>query len=297
MIRSADPGNWQRRRLFARLMTFRNPNPVPSEHDTQEPRRINVGAVAYLNARPLTLCLDQFVPAAKIVVNIPSRLADGLSAGDLDVALIPSIEYFRNPDFKIVSDACIGCDGPVKSVKLFSRVPFDGIRSLALDEGSRTSAAMARILLKEKFGAEPAATSLPIECLPEDVDTDAVMLIGDRAMQPGDARFNYVLDLGEAWCGWTGLPFVFALWAARSGVNIDGLPEGFAAARDAGTARIDEIARQEAPRLNITEDRCRSYLRDNLRFRMGRRERQGLKRFRQLTAQHGLILSSVHKDG
>ena len=261
---------------------------MPNENDTQETRRINVGAVAYLNARPLTLCLDEFVPAERIVVDIPSRLADGLAAGNLDVALIPSIEYFRNPDFNIVSDACIGCDGPVESVKLFSRVPLEEIQSLALDEGSRTSAAMARILLKERFGVEPTATSLPIGSPLEGIQTDAVMLIGDRAMQTAGARFKYVLDLGEAWCGWTGLPFVFALWVARSGVDMDGLPALFAAARDAGTARIDEIARQEAPRLNITEDRCRSYLRYNLRFRVGPREQRGLEKFRQLAAQHGL---------
>jgi len=266
---------------------------VPSEHDTPEPRRINVGAVAYLNARPLTLCLEEFVPAARIVVDIPSRLADGLAAGDLDVALVPSIEYFRNPDFKIVSDACIGCDGPVESVKLFSRVPLERIQWLALDEGSRTSAAMVRILLKEKYDVEPASLSLPIGCPPEGIQADAVMLIGDRAMRPADARFKYVLDLGEAWCGWTGLPFVFAMWIVRSGVKMDGLPEILAAARDAGTARIDEIARQEAPRLDITEDRCRSYLRDNLRFRMGRRERRGLERFRQLAVRHGLAPSEA----
>ena len=278
----------QRRPPPTKTKTLRNRNPVPNQDHTHEPHPINVGAVEYLNARPLTFCLDRFVPSARILMDIPSRLADGLAAADLDVALIPSIEYFRNPDFKIVSDACIGCDGPVESVKLFSRVPIDRIQSLVLDEGSRTSAAMARILLKEKFDLEPARTSLPIGAPLEDVQTDAVMLIGDRAMQPADARFKHVLDLGEAWCGWTGLPFVFAFWAARSGVKIDGLPEVFAAARDAGTARIDEIARLEAPRLEIAEDRCRSYLRHNLRFRIGRREERGLEKFRQLATQHGL---------
>jgi chorismate dehydratase len=274
--------------LVLSAQTLRNHIPVPNQDQTHEPRPINVGAVEYLNARPLTLCLDQFVPAARIVTDIPSRLADGLAVGDLDVALIPSIEYFRNPDFKIVSDACIGCDGPVESVKLFSRVPIEQIRSLALDDGSRTSAAMTQILLKEKFGLEPAQTSLPIGAPLEDIQTDAVMLIGDRAMLPSDARFEHILDLGEAWCGWTGLPFVFAMWAARPGVKIDGLPQVFAAARNAGTARIDEIARFEAPRLQIAEERCRSYLRHNLRFRIGRREERGLEKFRQLATQHGL---------
>jgi chorismate dehydratase len=274
--------------LVLSAQTLRNHIPVPNQDQTHEPRPINVGAVEYLNARPLTLCLDQFVPSARIVTDIPSRLADGLAVGDLDVALIPSIEYFRNPDFKIVSDACIGCDGPVESVKLFSRVPIEQIRSLALDEGSRTSAAMTQILLKEKFGLEPVRTSLPIGTPLEDIQTDAVMLIGDRAMLASDARFEHILDLGEAWCDWTGLPFVFALWAARPGIEIDGLPQVFAAARNAGTARIDEIARFEAPRLEIDEERCRFYLRHNLRFRIGLREERGLDKFRQLATQHGL---------
>ena len=172
-------------------------------------------------------------------------------------------------------------------MKLFSRVPIGEIESLSLDEGSRTSAAMVRILLKERFQVEPAVTSLPIRSSLDDVDADAVMLIGDRAMQPADPRFEFVLDLGQAWCDWTGLPFVFAMWIARPGVHVDGLAEIFAAARDAGTARIDEIAAREAPRLEIAEDRCRSYLRENLRFRMGRREKLGLERFAQLAVRHG----------
>ena len=260
---------------------------MPSEHYIRKPRPVSIGAVAYLNAHPLTFCLQELAPTAKIVVDIPSRLADGLIEGCLDVALVPSIEYFRNPDLTVVSDACIGCDGPVESVKLFSCVPISEIRSLALDEGSRTSAALIQILLRERFGVEPTVASLPILCSLGDVDADAVLLIGDRAMQPTDPRFKFVLDLGEAWCAWTGLPFVFAMWIARPGVDVDGLPEIFAAARDAGTARIDEIAKREAPRLEISEDRCRSYLRDKLRFRMGGRERRGLAKFAQLAAQHG----------
>ena len=76
--------------------------------------------------------------------------------------MIPSIEYFRQPGYKIISDACIACRGPVRSVKLFSRVPIENIRTLALDEGSRTSAALIRILLKEEFDLEPELSSLPI---------------------------------------------------------------------------------------------------------------------------------------
>ncbi len=107
--------------------------------------------------------LQHFAPQAELIFDLPSRLADNLAAGQLDVALIPSIEYFQNPSYKIVSDACIACRGPVLSVKLFCRVPAQQIRSLALDEGSRTSAALVRILLKERFGLEPRLEPLPID--------------------------------------------------------------------------------------------------------------------------------------
>ncbi len=109
--------------------------------------RLRIGVVTYLNARPLTACLAQLAPNAELVVDLPSRLADGLAAGRLDVALIPSVEYFRHPGYVVVSDACVACDGPVRSVKLYGRVPVSRIRTVALDEGSRTSAALAQILL------------------------------------------------------------------------------------------------------------------------------------------------------
>ena len=101
-----------------------------------------MGAVTYLNARPLVFSLARFAPQAEIVIDLPSRLADALAAGRLDVAMIPSIEYARHPGYTIVSDACIACDGAVQSVKLYGHVPFQSLRTLALDEGSRTSAAL-----------------------------------------------------------------------------------------------------------------------------------------------------------
>src|SRR3954471_5186769 len=113
---------------------------------------IRIGAVSYLNTKPLVYGLAERLPQADVVYDFPSRLADRLAAGDLDVALIPSVEFFQDPSYSIVSDACIGCRGPVWSVKLFSRVPPPQIRTLALDEGSRTSVALVRILLKERFG-------------------------------------------------------------------------------------------------------------------------------------------------
>ncbi|KKK69943.1 hypothetical protein LCGC14_2928990, partial [marine sediment metagenome] len=213
--------------------------------------------------------------------------------GRLDVALVPSIEYFRNPDWTIVSDACVACDGPVRSVKLYGRVPIEQIRTLALDEGSRTSAALVRILLKERFGLEPQLCPLPIGTSLEDSQVDAAMLIGDRAMLPMRDRYEFVWDLGQQWSRWTGLPFVFAMWIARSGVDLQGIDEALTAARDEGVARLAEIARHEAPGLGLSEDECLCYLRDNLDFQLHDRQRRGLQQFCELAARHRLAPAGV----
>src|SRR5262245_8158595 len=185
--------------------------------------RLNVGAVTYLNTKPLVYRLQQFATAIDLSFDLPSRLADDLAEGRLDVALIPSIEYFHDPRYRIVSDACIACRGPVLSVKLFSRVKAADIRTLALDEGSRTSVALVCILLKERFGLEPETVPLAIGASPIDAPTDAVLLIGDRAIHSPTARFAEVWDLGDEWSRWCGLPFVFAMWVARPEVELDNL--------------------------------------------------------------------------
>src|SRR5689334_10050564 len=122
---------------------------IPAFQPTGRPTRLKVGAVSYLNTKPLVYGLPAETDDFELVFDLPSRLADRLSRGELDVALIPSIEFFQNPAYTIVSDACIGCRGPVFSVKLFSRVPVSEIKTLALDEGSRTSVALVQILLRE----------------------------------------------------------------------------------------------------------------------------------------------------
>ncbi len=276
---------------------------MPEPSTAIEQSAVRLGAVAYLNARPLTFCLPQLLPQAEVIVDLPSRLADALAAGRLDVALIPSIEYLRHRDYSIVSDACVACDGPVRSVKLFGRVAVEQIRTLALDEGSRTSAAMTRILLKERFNLQPQLQPLPIGASIDDSTADATMLIGDRAMQPANGRFEFVWDLGQQWSQWTGLPFVFAMWIARPGIDpsgvdmsdidLPGVGAALAAARDEGVARLAEIARLEAPAVGIAPAECLAYLRDNLDFHLHRRQRRGLERFCQLAVQHGLAPPGV----
>lgn len=182
---------------------------------------LRIGVVSYLNSKPLFEDLAELLPDADLRLDYPSRLADQLAAGELDVALIPSVEYFRGQhrDYEIVSDACVAARGPVLSVKLYSRVPPGKIRSLALDEGSRTSATLARVLLAERYGVEPRLEPLPMQCTTQDTLADAVLLIGDRAMFPPEEQFPVTWDLGQEWFEWTGLPFVFAMWVARPGLS------------------------------------------------------------------------------
>ncbi|MBL9124790.1 MAG: menaquinone biosynthesis protein, partial [Planctomycetaceae bacterium] len=167
--------------------------------------KLRVGAVNYLNTKPLVYELPELAPQIELVFDLPSRLADGLAAGAYDVALIPTIEFFQDPTYTTVSDACIACRGPVLSVKLFSRVPAREIRTLALDEGSRTSVALARILLHQRFGLEPRLEPLPIGNSIADTSADAVLLIGDRAIHSPLGMFAEVWDLGDQWCRWAEL--------------------------------------------------------------------------------------------
>src|SRR5262249_53984866 len=214
---------------------------------------------------PLVYQFERFAPQANLTFDLPSRLADNLAAGRLDVALIPSIEFFHGRDYTIVSDACIACRGPVLSVKLFSRVPIAQIRTLALDEGSRTSVALVRILLAQEQ-IHPQLQSLPIDATLSDTSADAVLLIGDRAIHSPSGRFAEVWDLGDRWQHSTSLPFVFAMWVARPAIETAEIAKALAAARDAGVAHLEEIAAAEAAKQGLTVPQCLSYLRDNLYF-------------------------------
>jgi chorismate dehydratase len=291
---------------------------------------MRIGAVNYLNSKPLVYGLDSLAPKVRLYYDLPSRLADSLAAGRLDVALIPTVEFFRGPGYSIVSDACVACRGPVLSVKLHFRVPPADVRRVALDEGSRTSAALTQILLAELCGVRPEWEMLPIGCDLNVTIADAVLLIGDRAIVSGEqgarskeqgarsreqdqqsattpysllpaprsplpvadspwrAPRSLVWDLGDRWCRWTGLPFVFAMWIARPGVDPAEVSPVLAAARDAGVRHLDQIAERESAAMQISHDLAVSYLRENLHFSLGSREQQGLRKFYQLCVIHGL---------
>ncbi len=256
-------------------------------------RPLRIGAVNYLNSKPLIEGLSEFAPQAELLLNDPSRLADDLADGLLDVALIPSIEYLRDPDYEIVSDACVAARGSVLSVKLYSRVPVGEIRSLSLDKGSRTSAALARIMLAEQYGVEPEVELLPLGLSTDASSADAILLIGDRAIHPPVEKFVETWDLGEEWLNWTGLPFVFALWATRAGTELGSLEAALSRARDSGFENLEEIGSREAPLLGIPKQMAIDYLTHNLYYRLGSAERSGLRLFQRLAVKLGLAPEGV----
>ncbi len=252
-------------------------------------RSLRVGAVSYLNSKPLIEGFSVALPGASLLLDVPSRLADELQKGRLDVALIPSVEAFSDPDYVIVSDACVATHGPVMSVKLYSRVPLGEIRTLALDEGSRTSACLTKVILSEQFGVEPKIESLPLHLGTEATTSDAILLIGDRAMHAPTEQFHTVWDLGEEWLRWTGLPFVFAMWVARRDTDLRGVGEALSAVRDLGLLNLGQIAQRECGPVGISAEVAQHYLAHNLHFRLGSAERQGLKQFHQLASELGLV--------
>ena len=173
------------------------------------------------------------------------------------------------------------CRGPVWSVRLLSRVPVKRIKRLALDEGSRTSAAMVQTLLWEMHGLKPETIPLAIDEAAESVDADAVLMIGDRAMHPARGVYEEIWDLGDRWCRWTELPFVFAMWVARPGVHTERLTNMLESSRDAGVANLESIAAAEAAAQGLTKEDLHRYFAENLHFRMGPGERNGLQTFRR----------------
>jgi chorismate dehydratase len=255
-------------------------------------RSLRVGAVNYLNTKPLVEGLDR-EPGVALAFDLPSRLATGLADGRYDVALIPSVEFFQDPSYSVVSNACIACRGPVLSVKLFFRRPPAEVKTLALDEGSRTSAALAKILLAERFGLSPRLEPLPIGSSLADTSADAVLLIGDRAIHSPGGRFTEVWDLGDVWTRHTGLPFVFAMWVARAGVDTGEVETALLAARDRGLGCLPAIAEREAPAQGLTAPQCLSYLRDNLHFSLGPAELRGLTHFYHRARDLGLAPPGV----
>ncbi len=263
-------------------------------------RVFDVGAVRFLNARPLIFGLSGS-ERVRLTLDVPSALGEGLDAGRLDAAMVPVIDYQRaGGRWVVVPDGCIASDGETLTVRIFSRVPAERIERLAVDADSHTSIALARLVLTHMFGRSPRLEPEDMRVVlarPPDDRPESLLLIGDKVMSagPNDPRspWPHQLDLGAAWRAWTGLPFVFAVWAARSDHDLGDLPGLLAQAKSAGLARREQIARDDGPALGWPVEAAVDYLTRKLQFELTPRYRAGLERFFDLAAQAGIIERAV----
>jgi chorismate dehydratase len=246
---------------------------------------VRVSAVSFLNARPLVEGLEAERALFDLDFDLPAACAERLHTGEVDLGLIPSFEYLRG-DYRLVPGMAIGSDGPILSVAVFTRVPMERVRRLALDTSSRTSAALTRILCAKRWGITPEF----VPALPSLDDmlasADAALIIGDPALAidrlpPGVEK----VDLGRAWQELTGLPFVYAAWAGRPGALTPAHVAALAAARDRGLASLDALALGAAAGDPVRAGTFASYLRHNLRYTFGPREQAGLERFHALAVE------------
>jgi chorismate dehydratase len=251
-----------------------------------------IGVVSYLNAKPLTWAIEQgWCQPLAMVLDVPSRLAGQLRAGELDAAMLSAVVSLREPDFQVLpAGGCIAADGPVQSVLLFSKVNLGQIRSVALDTSSLTGQALTKVLLGQRYGLAPEYHALPPNLEAMLAEHDAALLIGDPGLAHyfrDDSRLQAydVLDLGRAWRDWTGLPFVFATWQSRHQAPGGELDQLLGEARRRSTAEIPQIAAWAARDLGLPEGVCRFYLEHVIRYELGSRERDGLALFGQYLAR------------
>lgn len=253
--------------------------------------------ISFLNARPLWWGLVHQPSTHTFEFTSPARCADLIAAGKADLGLIPAIELARIPGLAAVPTLCVASRSEVRSVLLVSRVPFDQVRSVALDPSSRTSVALARVLLAERLGEEIYRQIRfdPLESASGDllVGHDAAVVIGDPALQLSRqgfaAEFRY--DLASEWHAFFDEPFVFAVWAGRSDRMGDSGPlsDLLESSLEYGLSNIGRIAAEAAAELALPVDELLDYFHHALHYRMGERERQALARFHRLAARWGVI--------
>ena len=256
---------------------------------------IRVGAVEYLNARPLVHGLETQADLFDVRYDVPAKCAALLYDKSVDLGLIPSIEYLRRPDYRIVPDIAVVSTGPVASVALFADRPVAAIRSIALDSSSRTAVALLRVLCAQWFDLEPKFDIMRPDLPSMLKRCDAALLIGDTALYiDHEAKGLEKTDLGEEWVSMTNLPFVWACWAGRPDVVTPEHLAALHAARARGIEAIDTIAETFTPEGHKGEegeeyDVAKAYLRENVQYELDERGHAGLKRFFEGAADIGLV--------
>jgi chorismate dehydratase len=249
------------------------------------PQVLRIASVSYLNARPLIYGLDR-ASDRKLLLEVPAKLIDLLRDDKADVALLPVIDYQRLDGLCVVPSGGIGSDGETLTVRIFSRTPIRQIQTLACDVESHTSVALAKIVLAEQFGIRPEFVELSKTSRESQA---ARLLIGDKVVCEEPAGFEHQLDLGAAWKKLTGLPFVFATWMARVGVDLHDLPAQLQRAKEQGLEHVDELIEQYARPRGWPAALARQYLTRNLQYDVGEVQLRAIRLFHELAKKHAII--------
>jgi chorismate dehydratase len=262
---------------------------------------MRIGRIPWINCYPVYGAIDRGLVSlpGDLVSGTASELNDLLAAGELQVSVVSAVEYARNAAaYHLLPDLAITCDGPVHSVALFARRPpaeLDG-RAVLLTASSRTSVLLLELLCRHRWKVAPRFAGARAEA--SDLENlaglphDGVLVIGDAAlMLAAQDRYPVRVDLGAEWKAWTGLPFVFAVWAARREARpgpVQAVYRSLLASRTWGLAHLDELAHDAAARTGVDQGVCRAYLGD-LDYALSYRHLAGLTDFFRRLAQDGLV--------
>jgi chorismate dehydratase len=219
---------------------------------------------------------------------LPSECARQLASGEADIGIVP-VGALLDGDYGIFRGAGIACRGAVRSILLISKVPFESIRTLATDAGSRSSVLLCRIILAKTYRCEPHCVSLPADLTTMLEAADACLMIGDPALRldPEDLRASgyFVTDLGQEWMDLTGLPMVFAVWAGNKSLLNPELEAAFVDSYRYGREHIEEIVRSEYETRGVTIEAAREYFDRYIVFELGDIEYAGMRRYLEFAAE------------
>lgn len=238
-------------------------------------RKIKAGAVSYLNTKPLIYGIENGMMAEELdlIIDYPSKIAEQLLEGEIDLGLVPVAILPQMKEFHIVSDYCIGCEGDVASVCLFSEVPLSEIKTVLLDYQSRTSVALLKILMKDFWKMEVQFENTTGNYQEKIKGNVAGLVIGDRALEQRK-HSKYIYDLGGEWQQFTGLPFVFAAWVSNQKLSEEFI-SNFNRANEFGLNRIEEVVKT----YDCLDFSLTSYYEDFINFGLNDSKRQGLNLF------------------
>lgn len=251
------------------------------------PEPLRIAAVSFLNSKPLIhYLLDRH--DVQVDLDVPSRLIDRLRHGQADAALVPVVDWAESADeTAIVSNGCIASDGTTLTVRVFCRCRPQDVTVIHADTDSHTSVMLARVLWQKAFGKRIRIE--PLASIETARDVEAVLLIGDKVISQWREPWPHQVDFGQLWKDLTGLPFVFAVWVARKGIDTENVGRLLSEARDRGCADARRLATVYGP------DRCwplpvaEEYLTRYMKYRLDPPSMQGLQTFLNMAAQMGLL--------